>query len=85
MCFSEQEILREELKSLQTLKNRLKQKVSELEEELKKTKEEAEKLNKSNKSDDEVSSKPISRDSILLLLVAFICSKPIGPYTRKVY
>lgn len=60
MCFSEQEILREELKSLQTLKNRLKQKVSELEEELKKTKEEAEKLNKSNKSDDEVSSEPIN-------------------------
>lgn len=60
MCFSEQEILREELKSLQTLKNRLKQKVSELEEELKKTKEEADKLNKSNKSDDEVSSEPIN-------------------------
>lgn len=77
MCFSEQEILREELKSLQTLKNRLKQKVSELEEELKKTKEEAEKLNKSNKSDDEVSSKPINQYSILLLFVAFICCKPI--------
>ncbi|XP_046681612.1 JNK-interacting protein 3 isoform X6 [Homalodisca vitripennis] len=50
---SEQEILREDLKSLQTLKNRLRQKVTELEEELKKTKEEAEKLAKSSKSDDE--------------------------------
>lgn len=54
---SEQEILREELKSLQTLKTRLKLRVSELEEELKKTKEEAEKLAKANKSDDEVSFK----------------------------
>lgn len=54
MFHSEQEILREELKSLQTLKTRLKQRITELEEELKKTKEEAEKLAKSNKSDDEV-------------------------------
>uniref|UniRef100_A0A1B6HEN2 RH1 domain-containing protein n=1 Tax=Homalodisca liturata TaxID=320908 RepID=A0A1B6HEN2_9HEMI len=53
LATNEQEILREDLKSLQTLKNRLRQKVTELEEELKKTKEEAEKLAKSSKSDDE--------------------------------
>ncbi|KAL1130562.1 hypothetical protein AAG570_011808 [Ranatra chinensis] len=50
---SEQEILREELKSLQTLKARLKERVSELEDELKKVKEDAEKAIKATKSDDE--------------------------------
>ncbi|XP_039287674.1 C-Jun-amino-terminal kinase-interacting protein 4 isoform X5 [Nilaparvata lugens] len=50
---SEQEIMREELKSLLLVKGRLKQKVSELEEELKKVKEEADKLAKASKSDDE--------------------------------
>uniref|UniRef100_A0A1B6E7J4 JNK-interacting protein 3 n=1 Tax=Clastoptera arizonana TaxID=38151 RepID=A0A1B6E7J4_9HEMI len=50
---SEQEILRVQLKSLQTLKTSLVQKVSDLEDELKKTKEDAEKLTKTNKSDDE--------------------------------
>ncbi|XP_025413957.1 JNK-interacting protein 3 isoform X3 [Sipha flava] len=47
---SEQHILREELKSLQTLNIRLTQKASEVEEELKKTKQELEQL-KVNKSD----------------------------------
>ncbi|XP_026812743.1 JNK-interacting protein 3 isoform X3 [Rhopalosiphum maidis] len=47
---SEQHILREELKALQTLNVRLAQKASEVEEELKKTKQELEQL-KLNKSD----------------------------------
>lgn len=51
---SEQEILREEIKSLQAVNNRLKQKIHLLEEDLKKAKEEAVKQSKSNKSDDEV-------------------------------
>lgn len=51
---SEQEILREEIKSLQAVKNRLKQRTIELEEELKKAREEAVKQTKTNKSDDEV-------------------------------
>ena len=41
--FSEQEILREEIASLQAVKTRLKQRVTELEDELKKSKEELEK------------------------------------------
>ena len=40
---SEQEILREEIASLQAMKTRLKQRVTELEDELKKSKEELEK------------------------------------------
>lgn len=51
---SEQEILREEMKTLQAVKNRLKQRVADLEEELKKVKEEAAKQAKSDKTDDEV-------------------------------
>ena len=51
--FSEQEILREELKQYMSVKDKLKQRVAELEKELKKTKETAEK-SKSGKSDDEV-------------------------------
>ncbi|GLH16726.1 C-Jun-amino-terminal kinase-interacting protein 3 [Gryllus bimaculatus] len=50
---SEQEILREEIKSLHTLKNKLKQRIQDLEEELKRAKEEAEKAAKAAKSDDE--------------------------------
>lgn len=50
---SEQHILREELKSLQTLNIRLTQKAAESEEELKKTKQELEQL-KTNKSDSDV-------------------------------
>lgn len=42
--FSEMEILQGEIKSLQAVKERLKQRVIDLEEELKKTKEEAEKM-----------------------------------------
>lgn len=49
---SEQEILREEVKSLMAVKERLKQRVCELEEELRKSKENAEK-SKASKSDDE--------------------------------
>ncbi|XP_035206042.1 C-Jun-amino-terminal kinase-interacting protein 4-like isoform X2 [Stegodyphus dumicola] len=49
---SEQEILREELKQYMSVKEKLKQRISELEEELKKAKEAAEK-SKSGKSDDE--------------------------------
>lgn len=50
---SEQHILREELKTLQTLNVRLTQKTSEVEEELKRTKSELEQL-KVNKSDSDV-------------------------------
>lgn len=49
----EHEILREEIKSLQTVRAKLQQRVQELEEELKITKEEAEKSGKKEKSDDE--------------------------------
>ncbi|XP_011305142.1 JNK-interacting protein 3 isoform X3 [Fopius arisanus] len=49
---SEQEILREEVRGMQQARDRLRQKVAALEEELKKTKEEAE-LAKATKSDDE--------------------------------
>jgi len=49
----EHEILREEIKSLQTVRAKLQQRVQELEEELKVTKEEAEKGGKKEKSDDE--------------------------------
>ena len=51
---SEQEILREEIKSLNAVKSRLRLRVAELEDEIKKTKEEFEKNQKANKSDDEV-------------------------------
>ncbi|XP_065226364.1 JNK-interacting protein 3 isoform X2 [Planococcus citri] len=50
---SEQEMFKEEIKSLQTLKSKLMQRINELEDEVKCAKEEAEKLAKSNKSDDE--------------------------------
>lgn len=51
--FSEQEILREEVRGLQQARDRLRQRVAALEEELKKTKEEAEAAAKATKSDDE--------------------------------
>lgn len=50
--FSEHEILREEIASLNAVKSRLKLRVQELEEELKKVKDDLEKKS-SNKSDDE--------------------------------
>lgn len=50
---SEQEILRQEIHTIQAVKTRLQLRVQELEEELKKMKEEAEKNAKANKSDDE--------------------------------
>lgn len=53
---SEKHIIREELKALQTLNVRLTQKVSEAEEELKKTKQKLEEL-KFNKSDSDVITK----------------------------
>ncbi len=49
---SEQEILREEIQSLQAVKSRMKLRISELEDEVKKLKEEAEKKT-GGKSDDE--------------------------------
>jgi uncharacterized small protein (DUF1192 family) len=54
VCYSEHEILREELKSVVAVKERLKERVAELEDELKKLKEESEASNKQTKSDDEV-------------------------------
>lgn len=53
MFCSEQEILREEVRGLQQARERLKQRVAALEEELKKVKEEAEAAAKAAKSDDE--------------------------------
>lgn len=50
---SEQEILREEIRGLQQVRDRLRQRIVMLEEELKKTKEEAEAAVKATKSDDE--------------------------------
>lgn len=52
---SEQEMFKEEIKSLQNLRSKLLQRVQELEDELKTARDEAEKLARSNKSDDEVS------------------------------
>ena len=51
---SEQEILREEIRSLAAVKTKLGQRIQELEEELKKVREEAERATKASKSDDEV-------------------------------
>ncbi|XP_014599413.1 PREDICTED: JNK-interacting protein 3 isoform X2 [Polistes canadensis] len=50
---SEQEILREEVRSLQQTKDRLRHRIAALEEELKKVKEDAEAVAKAAKSDDE--------------------------------
>lgn len=72
MChkiFSEQEILREELKQYMSVKDKLKQRVAELEEELKKIKEAAEK-SKSGKSDDEVFFKFDIRSMIIYMIPA---------------
>lgn len=52
--FSEQEILREEIQSLQTVKSKLQEKVKEMENEMKKVREETEKNDKAHKLDDEV-------------------------------
>ncbi|KAG8226787.1 hypothetical protein J437_LFUL002833, partial [Ladona fulva] len=46
-------MLREEIRSLQAVKERLRQRVSELEEEIKRVREEAERAAKASKSDDE--------------------------------
>jgi len=51
---SEQEVLREEMTALHTVKDKLKTRISELEDELKRVKEETAKAGKSGKSDDEV-------------------------------
>ena len=51
---SEQEILREEITSLQAVRVRLQQRISQLEEELKKTKEDIEKKNQATREDEEV-------------------------------
>ncbi|XP_070197091.1 C-Jun-amino-terminal kinase-interacting protein 4-like isoform X2 [Littorina saxatilis] len=50
---SEHEILREEITSLQAVRGRLQQRISQLEEELKKTKEDIEKKNQTTKEEDE--------------------------------
>jgi len=52
--YSEQEIIREEIISLRTVKEKLNQKIKDLEEELKKTKEELEKKSTVVKEEDEV-------------------------------
>lgn len=55
LVFSEQEILHQEIMTIQAVKTRLQLRVQELEEELRRVKEEAERNAKANKSDDEVS------------------------------
>lgn len=50
----EQEVLREDLLALRGTKDKLKQRITELEDELKRVKEEAAKSPKGGKSDDEV-------------------------------
>lgn len=52
---SEQEMMKEQINTLKALKFKLEQRITYLEEELKKTKEEVEKQAKSTKSDDEAS------------------------------
>lgn len=55
LFFSEQEILREEINSLQTVKTKLQQRIKDLEDDLKKMKEELEKKNNAAKEEgDEV-------------------------------
>ena len=55
MNYSEQEILREEINSLQTIKTRLQSRITELEEEVKKTREELEKAkSRPSEEDDQV-------------------------------
>ncbi|KDR19135.1 JNK-interacting protein 3 isoform X3 [Zootermopsis nevadensis] len=58
---SEQEILREEIKSLYAVRGRLGQRIQELEEELKRVREEAERTAKASKSDDEQEDVPMAQ------------------------
>lgn len=53
-CFSEMEILREEISSLQTVKSKLQEKVKDQEVDIKKMREELEKKNNSTKDEEEV-------------------------------
>ena len=59
--FSEHEILREEIKSLQAVRAKLQQRVQELEEEVKVSKEDAEKAAKKEKSDGEEEEVPMAQ------------------------
>ena len=52
---SEQEILRDEIRSLQSMRNRLRLRVDELEGEVKSLREEVENVRKAAKSEEEVS------------------------------
>lgn len=53
MCYSEVEILKEEINNLQGVKTKLNTRIKELEDELKKTKEELEKKNTTTKEGEE--------------------------------
>lgn len=53
MCYSEVEILKEEINNLQGVKTKLNTRIKELEDELKKTKEELEKKNTATKEGEE--------------------------------
>lgn len=53
MCYSEVEILKEEINNLQGVKTKLNARIKELEDELKKTKEELEKKNTATKEGEE--------------------------------
>ena len=81
--FSEHEILREEIKSLQAVRAKLQQRVQELEEEVKVSKEEAEKAAKKEKSDGEEEEVPMAQRKrftrvemarVLMVLGVFVTS-----------
>lgn len=54
MCYSEVEILKEEINNLQGVKTKLNTRIKELEDELKKTKEELEKNTATKEGEEEV-------------------------------
>ena len=69
--FSEQEILREEISSLQAVKSKLQGRISQLEEELKKTREDIDKKNQATKEEEEVISRLQLFHSLNSLLTLF--------------
>ncbi len=73
---SEQEILREEIASLQAVKTRLKQKVTELEDELKKSKEELEKAKKSGGGQQEEGE--VRKCNSIMTYVPLVCDRPLA-------
>ena len=64
--FSEHEILREEIKSLQNVRSKLQQKITDLEDELKKAKDDAEQAAKANKYEVQLFSVKYQKINIVL-------------------